>query len=261
MTADAERDAVVVGAGIGGLAAAVALQCARWRVDVLERAASLGELVFALLLAPNATRALRHLGVAGAVIDAGAVMRAAEIRRSDGRLLRRLVLADALRARLGEDTVCALRSVVHGVLLCALGERSLLRTQLFGERALRYADFTAWRGVARAAVHGLGEVTARQYLGPGCEAGVARASAHDVYWYFALRVPPGGGVGAGKQEAQAHLAGFDPFFRALVDGTSDEDVRRDDVYDLDRGDPEAALRRYERTRLCASSRPPSCSGS
>jgi 2-polyprenyl-6-methoxyphenol hydroxylase-like FAD-dependent oxidoreductase len=268
------RSAVVVGAGIGGLAAAVALRRAGWQVDVLERAGSARELGFALLLAPNAVRALRQLGVADAVIAAGIVVRAGEIRRADGRLLRRLDLAEALRDRLGEDTVCVLRPVVHGALLGVVGDerlhfdcraidveivkggasvrvedgrvfrgrivigadgaRSHLRARLLGERPLRYAGFTAWRGVARdAAVDG--DLTARQYLGAGCEAGVARAAPDRVYWYLAVRAPAGGGRGAAraKTEAQACLAGFERSFRALVDATAAEDVRRDDVYDLD----------------------------
>jgi 2-polyprenyl-6-methoxyphenol hydroxylase-like FAD-dependent oxidoreductase len=58
----AERTALIVGAGIGGLAAAIALKRARWNVRVFERASSPRELGFALLLAPNAMHALGALG-------------------------------------------------------------------------------------------------------------------------------------------------------------------------------------------------------
>ena len=46
--------ALVVGAGIGGLAAALALKRARWMAAASEGQVSAGELGFALLLAPNA---------------------------------------------------------------------------------------------------------------------------------------------------------------------------------------------------------------
>ncbi|HXD17971.1 MAG TPA: NAD(P)-binding protein, partial [Vicinamibacterales bacterium] len=60
----AGRTALIVGAGIGGLAAAIALRRAGWTVRVFERAASPRELGFALLLAPNAMHALGALGLA-----------------------------------------------------------------------------------------------------------------------------------------------------------------------------------------------------
>src|SRR5262245_49563147 len=97
--------AVVVGAGIGGLAAALALGRGGWRVRVLEQAGSPRELGFALLLAPNAMAALRALGLADAVLAGGAVARVGEMRRPDGTVLRRLD-ARRLSAALGEATVC-----------------------------------------------------------------------------------------------------------------------------------------------------------
>ena len=58
-----DRRAVVVGAGIGGLAAALALARQGWQVSVLERAPELGEVGAGLTLSPNAMRALDWLGV------------------------------------------------------------------------------------------------------------------------------------------------------------------------------------------------------
>ena len=58
-----KREAIVVGAGIGGLAAAIALARSDWKVRVLERAAELGEVGAGLTLSPNAMRTLAWLGV------------------------------------------------------------------------------------------------------------------------------------------------------------------------------------------------------
>ena len=54
--------AVVIGAGIGGLAAAVGLHRAGWSVTVLEQAPAIGEVGAGLSLWPNAVRALAALG-------------------------------------------------------------------------------------------------------------------------------------------------------------------------------------------------------
>jgi salicylate hydroxylase len=61
------RDALVVGAGIGGLAAALALARSGWGVRVLERAPALGEIGAGLTLSPNSMRALDWLGLRDAL--------------------------------------------------------------------------------------------------------------------------------------------------------------------------------------------------
>ncbi len=71
------RTALIVGAGIGGLSGAIALRKAGWHVRVFERASSVRELGFALLVAPNAMAALRELGVADVVLARGARRRGA----------------------------------------------------------------------------------------------------------------------------------------------------------------------------------------
>ncbi|MEO8480747.1 MAG: FAD-dependent monooxygenase [Acidobacteriota bacterium] len=217
----------MVGAGIGGLAAALSLRRAGWQVTVFEQAAAPRELGFALLLAPNAMHALRAIGMADAMHAGGAVLKRVEIRRPDGRVLRRLDTSAVSRA-LGEDSVCALRPVLHGALLDAVGQAdlrlgqpvtsfrqdgdvvvvegalgalgaarlvvgadgvgSVLRRQLHpAAPPPRPSGLLAMRGVAWDAVAHLEGVSGAQYLGRGLEAGLARASDRAVYWYLSLR--------------------------------------------------------------------------
>ena len=81
MTGD--REILVIGGGIGGLAAALTIRRTGRAVRVLERSAQFGEIGAGIQLAPNATRILDRLGLLGQVIDVGV-------------LPRRLVLADAV---------------------------------------------------------------------------------------------------------------------------------------------------------------------
>src|SRR5687768_1008784 len=113
----AVRTALIVGGGIGGLAAAVALRGAGWRVRVFERATERREPGFALNLAPNATAALRELGVAERVLANSAAPERVELRAAGGRVLKRL---DVTRTLGRAQSVVALRRVVHDALFAAL---------------------------------------------------------------------------------------------------------------------------------------------
>jgi salicylate hydroxylase len=56
-------DIVIVGGGIGGLAAATGLSRKGFRVRVLERAAEFGEVGAGIQIAPNCTRILAEYGL------------------------------------------------------------------------------------------------------------------------------------------------------------------------------------------------------
>ena len=115
-----KRTALIVGAGIGGMSAAIALRQAGWNVRLFERAATARELGFGLGVAPNAIAALRRLGVADVVLARGFAPTRGELRRMDGTVLKRLELPAADEV-LGGPMVVALRPALHGALLEATG--------------------------------------------------------------------------------------------------------------------------------------------
>lgn len=86
--------AILIGAGIGGLTAALALGRRGVSVTVLERAPVLGEVGAGVQLGPNATRSLFDLGLEAALRDVAFEPEAAEIRSARTGALR-------LRNRLG----------------------------------------------------------------------------------------------------------------------------------------------------------------
>lgn len=85
---------MIVGAGIGGLAAAVGLHRAGWEVLVLERAEALGEVGAGIALWSNALRALEWLGVGAGIRAHGTLQGEGGVRTPDGRWLTRTSGAD-----------------------------------------------------------------------------------------------------------------------------------------------------------------------
>jgi 2-polyprenyl-6-methoxyphenol hydroxylase-like FAD-dependent oxidoreductase len=75
MAAMIGQESVIVGGGIGGLAAAVALRRADWDVRIFERAPRFGEIGAGLSLWPNALLALERLGLHEKVLAPAALVR------------------------------------------------------------------------------------------------------------------------------------------------------------------------------------------
>lgn len=116
---------VIVGGGIGGLAAAVALHNSGHvaRITVLESASAFEEIGAGLQLAPNALRALDVLGVADAV-DSQAFYPGRLVLKDalNGELLTAVDLGESFRSRYGKPYVVIHRADLLQVLLDAASQ-------------------------------------------------------------------------------------------------------------------------------------------
>jgi 2-polyprenyl-6-methoxyphenol hydroxylase-like FAD-dependent oxidoreductase len=131
------KSAVVVGGGIGGLTAAVALRQVGWRVTVLERAARFGEIGAGITLMSNGLRCLDAIGLGDAVRGSGLPMLAMGMRTAAGRWLSRIDGDGAdLEARIGTTALVIHRAELHKILRDALPAAALVA------------------GVATTAIHG-----------------------------------------------------------------------------------------------------------
>ncbi|GGV25408.1 FAD-dependent oxidoreductase [Streptomyces longisporoflavus] len=119
-----QRAATIVGGGIGGLAAAIALHRRGWHVEVLERAPEFTEIGAGISLWPNALRALEALGLADAVRELGAVEATGGVRDRRGRWMSRTDNAELTR-RFGHPLVVLHRADLLRVLADALPADSL----------------------------------------------------------------------------------------------------------------------------------------
>jgi salicylate hydroxylase len=93
---------IIIGAGIGGLAAALTLRRAGIEVEVFEQSAALREIGAGIQISPNASRILERLGLASSMRRYGVRPLAMHIRRWDnGRTLARQLLADECERNFG----------------------------------------------------------------------------------------------------------------------------------------------------------------
>ncbi|MFG2563323.1 FAD-dependent monooxygenase [Streptomyces sp. NPDC048496] len=140
----------VAGAGIAGLAFAVALRRAGIDCHIYEQAERLAEVGAGVQVAPNATRLLRRLGLRDRLRTIAVTPQAIEMRRwDDGTLLQRTPLGDPCHRRFGAPYYTVHRADLHNSLLSLippdrvhLGARCVAVTQNADAAQLHLPDGT-----------------------------------------------------------------------------------------------------------------------
>lgn len=166
---------IIIGAGLGGMAAAAGLLRAGHRVSIHERADTLGEIGAGIMLTPNAVRALEFIGALSAV-QRYAVEPATSRSRHylTGEIMGERSVADAYIARFGKPMLTIHRADLHRALTetvratdphcIRLSSDFTALSEVAGTVEARFADGTVEQGDALIGGDGIRSVV-RQVIG------------------------------------------------------------------------------------------------
>ncbi len=130
--ADNNKPILVVGGGLGGAAAALALGSKGFRVRLLEQAAEFGVIGYGIQLGPNVFPMFDRLGVGDAVLNVALRPKAVlMVDSTDGGVIARIPTGDSFVRRFGRPYVVIHRVDLHGVLLDAC--RALPNVELMAD--------------------------------------------------------------------------------------------------------------------------------
>jgi 2-polyprenyl-6-methoxyphenol hydroxylase-like FAD-dependent oxidoreductase len=258
----------IIGGGIGGVAAAVALHRAGIDATVYERANELREVGAGMMLWPNATRVLKELGLLERVVALSGPNHRFLVRSSTGSILlniglghfdvpalctRRSDLLDALisalpadRVRLGHDFGHLERqsssvgihfsngvSAEHDFLIGADGIRSRVRSQSLGVHETIYRGYTVWRGLARLR-GSVPDGSNSETWGRGKRFGILHTGADRFTWYAAANTDPDhvDSTEGRRRELLRMFAGWHAPVESLIAATEEGAILKNGAYDL-----------------------------
>lgn len=261
---------LIVGAGIGGLVFARALERAGIEAIVFERAPAFAPVGAGILVQTGALLALRTLGG----LDEAVAASGHEVTRGlgltpSGKVLQATPMG-FLKEACGAGVVAIHRARLHEVLAGALertpvhfgkqcsgfeqddtgvsvhfadgtsergtllvgadGLHSVVRRTLLGDSPLRYAGYTSWRGIAPR-VPGVDDVGAAEIWGRGLRFGFVPVSASEAYWFAVANAPEGGRDDDAHAFVSERFANFCEPAPALIAATPKERVFRTDIHD------------------------------
>jgi 2-polyprenyl-6-methoxyphenol hydroxylase-like FAD-dependent oxidoreductase len=260
---------LVVGAGIGGLVFARALERAGFEASLFERAPAFSPVGAGLLVQAGAMLALRRLGLDDAVFAGGSEVSLGMGLTSTGKVLKSTSMT-FLKDEVGARVVAIHRAKLHeifagalertkvslakqcvgfdddgagvtlrfadgssergGLLVGADGIHSAVRRQLFGDEPPRYAGYTSWRGIAPRPP-GVEPGRVAEIWGRGLRFGFAAVDAGSVYWFAVANAEEGGRDDDARKAVIERFRDFCEPVMALVEATPQERVFRTDICD------------------------------
>ena len=204
----------IVGGGIGGLTAALALKHFGFQSEVFEQAPALLDVGAAIAIWPNAMRVLERLQLSEKILEKAGVMEKIEWRDQNGFLINRVSIPTAValpRADLQSTLLHALPAesvhldealvsykqqgdklvaqFAHGdsvdadILIGADGIHSDVRLQFIKDGEPVYRGYTVWRGISPIVPHEIPTSTAIELHGRGKRFGIGPVGLGRIGWW------------------------------------------------------------------------------
>ncbi|MER5762216.1 FAD-dependent monooxygenase [Streptomyces sp. NPDC002082] len=263
------RRVLIAGGGIGGLAAALALQRKGFEVVVFERAEELRDGGAGLHVWTNGMLALDYLGLAEKVLEIAPAQQTAHFSTWRGEVLGAWPVGDFV-TRYGQPTIAVERSVLHGILRDALegpvvrtgahvigfdqdaegvtvrfadggsdrgdlligadGIHGAVRDAMFGPARNRFSGYIAWRGRAPMEHADIPSGTFNAMFGPGTRFTYYDVAPGLVHWMSVANGAPGGRDEPGVRDMLLRRhAGWGGPVADILRATPEEWILRGDV--------------------------------
>jgi 2-polyprenyl-6-methoxyphenol hydroxylase-like FAD-dependent oxidoreductase len=267
------KNTVIVGGGIAGLATAIGLERHGFEIEIFEAAPKLEPVGFGIWMAPNAMQVFYRFGIAKEIESAGRLLLAVKICDQTFREIQVSDLT-AAEKEFGFRIVAIHRGLLHEILLSKLrstrvvygsafdsfefheqqtiarfqngktasadlligadGIHSKVRSQILGNKVLRYSGLTCWRGVTDFDLPQKLKATSFELWGGRNRFGFSEISEKSVYWYAASKSPPGK-IESNETIKVKLLEQFQEFASPVIDlieATESAKIIQTDLYDL-----------------------------
>jgi 2-polyprenyl-6-methoxyphenol hydroxylase-like FAD-dependent oxidoreductase len=263
---------LIVGAGIGGLTLAIALQRKGFQVTVVEQAPEIKPIGAGLGLAANAVKAFAEIGMDSEVLKAGKVLAKVLIKDTKGRVLlstdsekisrkfgavdnftiHRADLHDVLLRHLQADTLQLNKQCVDinknpdGVslrfqdgttfnadyVIACDGIHSIFRRKLVPQSEVRYAGYTCWRAVIENPPLTNMDETSETW-GHGSRFGIVPLANNRLYWFACLNAAANSSLKNYRvEDLITHFGRFHKPIPDIIRSTKDNQLIWGDIIDV-----------------------------
>lgn len=262
---------IVIGGGIGGLCVAIALRQRGFSPVIYEQTTVLKPAGAGIVLAFNAMRVLKKLGIYESVCNAGFGLKSVTFETEAGQRLLHQDFA-AFESELGASVVGIHRHALHQCLLDQLpadsihlgrrchsferhgdisrvnfedgtfdeaklvivadGLRSVLRAQLFPQDRLRYSGESGWRGTSLLTLPT--HQPFREIWGRHFRFGAFQCAPNRVSWYATVNAPAGTLVqdhASAKSVIASHAQSLDHLAQQIIASTEPGSIIQTDLFD------------------------------
>lgn len=272
----------IIGAGIGGLTTAIALQQKGFEVRIFEQAEQIKPVGAGIILANNAMQVFEKLGLRQAIVAQGNPISAMNITKADlstisaidlkyfeekhqvkNIAIHRGILQQILVNQL-KDNALQLgyqlstltkneqgfilnfsngQSTTSTYLLGADGLNSIVRNQLFAENKIRNAAQICWRGVTNFALPQQFQQELNEAWGKGDRFGFVQIADNKTYWY-ALKSIYKKSTDYSIKELPEYFKNYHPIIKELIRTTPKHQIHTAEILDL------YPLKKWYKDKVC-----------